>query len=92
MARTHSRARIGVKKSSLPSHAEALEAKPAVMKKHAPRVRDLAAKIIEDIKALAEVEKEMKAECSPAKFTHGLLPQQIAFFKNVLQQAEKMME
>jgi hypothetical protein len=92
MVRGHRRARIGVRSSELSVDENALKVKAAVMKKHAPRVRELAVKILESLKELADVEAEMRTESSAAKFTHGIIPVHVTAFKDLKARAEELMD
>jgi hypothetical protein len=93
MARTSARARMGVKSSERsPPTDETLALRKEAMRRRAPQVKEVADKILAAIKELADIEKQLKDECPGAKFTHGILPQQVVFFTMVQTQAEKLLE
>jgi hypothetical protein len=85
-------ARIGVRSSELVADANAIKLKAAVMKKHAPRARELAVKILESLKELADMEAEMRTESSAAKFSHGIIPFHVRIFKGLKKRAEELID
>jgi hypothetical protein len=91
MARTHARARMGVRSSerSPPTDADVARTTEA-MRRRAPKVKEVADKILAAIKELADIEKQLKDECPGAKYTHGILPQQVAYFTMIQRKAEEL--
>jgi hypothetical protein len=65
MARTHARARIGVRKPA-PTD-EDLARMTEAMLQCAPEVKEITESILAQIKKLADIEKRLKAECPGAK-------------------------
>jgi hypothetical protein len=89
MARTH--ARMGVRSSERrpPTDADVARRTEA-MRRRAPKVKEVADKILAAIKELADIEKQLKDECPGAKYTHGILPQQVAYFTMIQKKAEEL--
>ena len=91
MARTHARARMGVRSSerSPPTDADVARTTEA-MRRRAFRVKEVTDRILTHIKELADIEKQLKDECPGAKYTHGILPQQVAYFTMIQKKAEEL--
>ena len=91
MARTHARARMGVRSSerSPPTDADVARTTEA-MRRRAPEVKEITDSILAQMKKLADIEKQLKDECPGAKYTHGILPQQVAYFTMIQKKAEEL--
>ena len=73
-----------------PPTDETLALRKEAMRRRAPQVKEVADKILAAIKELADIEKQLKDECPGAKYTHGILPQQVAYFTMIQRKAEEL--